>query len=219
LSRMVPCPDQEYHGTPRGPRAVSMFEVVGRWQAGSMVASRRLRAVAALTGGVLVVGAPSLSARLTGTRVPLREVVRGELAGSGSALLQVTGGDRQVLATHRHLAVADNAFVAAYTVPLLLGISLLSAPGRPVGLGLTVLAAASDLTENAALVRALSLLAGDPARPTIADRPARRARRAALIKFAALIPAAGLALWGTTGALRPGPERAVHVRAPAPPAQ
>lgn len=182
-----------------------------------MVADRRLRAVAALTGGAVVVGAPSLSARLTDTRVPLREVVRGELAGSGSALLRVTGGDPQVLATHRRLAVADNAYVAAYTIPLLLGISLLSAPGRPVGLGLTALAAASDLTENAALIRALDLLAGDPAHPTTADRPARRARRAALVKFAALIPAAGLALWGTTSTLRPGPEMAVHDRSPTPP--
>ncbi len=155
-------------------------------------------------GGVVVVGAPSLSARLAGTRVLLREVVRGELAGSGSALLGVTGGDRQVLVTHRRLAVTDNAYVVAYTVPLLLGISLLSSPGRPVGLGLTALAAASDLTENANLVRALDLLTDDPAHPTTADRPARRARRAALIKFAALIPAAGLALWGTTGTLRPG---------------
>lgn len=170
-----------------------------------MIGERRVRAIAALIGGVVVVSAPSLSARMTGSRVPLREIVRGELAGSGSALLGVTGGDRQVLATHRRLAVADNAYVAAYTVPLLLGISLLSAPGRPLGLGLTALAAASDLTENTALVRALDLLADDPGHPTTADRPAERARRAAQIKFVALIPAAVLAMWGATGALRPSP--------------
>jgi hypothetical protein len=102
-----------------------------RWQAEPKVADRRVRAVAALTGGVVVVGAPSLSARLTGTRVPLREVVRGEQAGSGSSLLQVAGGNRQVLTQHRRLSVADNAYVVAYTVPLLLGIGLLSAASRP----------------------------------------------------------------------------------------
>ena len=141
--------------------------------------------------------APSLPGRVTETRVTPAEVVRGELAGSGYALLQVTGGDRLVLATHRRLAVLDNAHVVASTVPLLMGVSLLSPPCRALGLGLTGLAAVADLTENAALVRALGVLASNQTEPQAADRPARRARRAALVKFAALIPAVGLAVAGT----------------------
>lgn len=177
-----------------------------RWHADRMVRDRRARAVAALTGGVVVVCAPSLLARLTGTGVSPGEVVRVELAGSGAAVVQVTGGDRQALATHRRLATLDNVYVAAYPVPLVLGIGLLPPPGRQVGVGLTGLAAVADLIENAALVRALDLLATHPAQPQSADSPARRARRAALVKFSALIPAAGLALWGTSRTLRPGPD-------------
>lgn len=162
-----------------------------------MVGDPRIRAKVALTGGVLVVCAPILTARLSETRVTSAQVVRGELAGSGSALLQVTGGDPLVLATHRRLAVLDNVYVVAYTVPLLLGASLLSPPWRALGLSLTGVGVVADLTENAALVRALGVLASNQTEPQAADRPARRARRAALVKFAALIPAVGLAVAGT----------------------
>ncbi len=154
----------------------------------------------------MVVGAPSLLARLTGPGVHPGEVVRVELAGSGAAVVQVTGGDRQALAAHRRLVMLDNAYVAAYPVPLVLGIGLLPPPWRQVGVGLTGVAAVADLIENAALVGALDLLATHPTQPQSADGPARRARRAALVKFSALVPAAGLALWGTTRTLRPGPD-------------
>lgn len=161
----------------------------------------------ALAGGVGVACAPSLTARLTDIRVAPGDIVRVELSGSGAAMLKAAGGDPRVLVTHRRLAVLDNTFIAAYTVPLVLGISLLPSPGRGIGLGLTALAAVADLNENAALVRALDLLATDPAHATVADRPARRARQCALVKFTALIPAAGLAAWGITHALLQGPGR------------
>jgi hypothetical protein len=163
-----------------------------------MPADRRVRALSALAGGVVVVCAPGVLARLAGPGIRPDQVVRVELAGSGTALLHVASADRQALATHRLLTELDNAYIAVYTTALLLGIGLLPPPWRAIGLGLTALTAGSDLIENAALVKALRMLETYPTHPQAADPSARLARTAALVKFAALVPAGGLALWGAT---------------------
>jgi len=131
-------------------------------------------------------------------------VVAVELAGSGRALLAAAGGTSEGLATHRTLLRYDNGYIVVYSVPLLLGASLLDPPWRAAVVALGVAAAAADYTENAALDRALRTLQTLGLQPAHADRPALLARRAAVLKFGALGPTSMLSLAGAVRAVSRG---------------
>lgn len=131
-------------------------------------------------------------------------MVAVELAGSGQALLTAAGGTPDGLATHRRLVRYDNGYIVVYSVSLLLGSSLLRPPWRAAGIAVILATAAADYTENAALDRALRTLQTPGLEPAAADRPARLARRAALLKFGSLGPATMLSLLGALRAASRG---------------
>lgn len=143
------------------------------------------------------VAAPSLVQAVTRIRIGSQEILAVEFAGSGERLLDLAQGDQQRLEAYRSvLGVRDNAYVVAYTLPLLLGADLLPGSARLIAGAVVGGTAAADVVENLALESALEALQADPTRPEQADHAARRARRAAAVKFGLLGPAVGLALWG-----------------------
>ena len=100
------------------------------------------------------------------------------------------------------LGLGDNVYVAVYSAPLLLGVDLLPGQARRLGVLLALGTAAADVVENVALEDALGVLLADPSQPELADPSARRARRAASVKFALLGPAIGMAIVGVARAWR-----------------
>jgi hypothetical protein len=156
---------------------------------------RQARAAVALAAGAVVL--PGMVQAVSGTRVGAREIVAVEFAGSGERLMALAQGRRERLEVHRSLLGArDDGYVAIYSVPLLLGVDLLPAPARRVGLLLALGTAAADVVENHALEQSCKVLLADPAKPERADAAARLARRAATVKFALLVPAASMGLRG-----------------------
>ncbi len=171
--------------------------------------SRKRQAHVAVTLAVAAVTLPSAVQALSGSRVGSREIVQVEFAGSGERLMALAQSRRERLQTYRSLlGLRDNAYVAVYSAPLLLGVDLLPGKARHIGLLLALGTAAADVAENVALEDALGILLADPSQPALADLGARRARRAASVKFALLGPAIGMALWGVARAWRPPSDRA-----------
>lgn len=164
-----------------------------------MVLLRNRRVQAGVGTGLLVTAglAPTVLQRLNGNTLGLREIVGVECAGTGGRMVELTEGDLDRLEQYRLvLGVRDNFYVAGYITPIILGVDLLPDRLRKLGVCLATVTATADVIENLALEQALMLLIEDPERPQRADQAALRARNAAIIKFAALGPALGMAIWG-----------------------
>lgn len=186
---------------------------------------RRVLAGIALAWDVAALAAPSVVGVLTGHRIGAREAVAVEMAGTGARVVELAGGDaRRLEAYRRVLGRGDDAYVAFFSLGLMLGVLLLDGRARGAGVAAVCGAASADLVENRALDRALlhlidaadqrsgadpvgaDLAGADPvgADPAAVDPDLVRARRAARIKFGLLMPAAAMSLAGIWQQLRPG---------------
>lgn len=154
-----------------------------------------------LLGGAVAI--PAVVRVVANTEMEFQEIVAVEFAGSGEQLLSMAGGSAERLELLRSLlGRRDNFYVVIYSVPIALGADLLPGVARPLGLALTAGTAAADMVENLALERSLQSLLDDPDNPERADSDALLASRAAGLKFALLVPALGMAVWGITRSLR-----------------